>query len=180
MKRLIVSLFIIFIHLAYTQDQSVYNKQSPNLSRLDQQYVYHTNSSLWMGWDNYGNTADQTCSGIIPGWVYPGGSGLQHNCRAGYWIIADIGGTFYEGTTGGFDITVGTEPGETSSGWAGSNEDYNKEPWVTNTSWTIPEANLTVNAIRRSWSFQGIGYSYYKINDYDFNDFIIDCYFIFF
>jgi len=174
MKRLIVSLFIIFIHLAYTQDQSVYNKQSQQLSRPEQEYVYHTNSNLWIGWDNYGNTADQTCSAIIPGWVYPGGSGLNYNCRAGYWIIANIDGTLYEGTTGQYDVSEGTEPGETSSGWAGSDEDYNKEPWITNTSWTIPEANLTVNAIRRSWSFQGIGYSYYKINDYDFNDFIID------
>ena len=174
MKRLIVSLFIIFIHLAYTQDQSVYNKQSQQLSRPEQEYVYHTNSNLWIGWDNYGNTADQTCSAIIPGWVYPGGSGLNYNCRAGYWIIANIDGTLYEGITGQYDISEGTEPGETSSGWAGSDEDYNKEPWITNTSWTIPEANLTVNAIRRSWSFQGIGYSYYKINDYDFNDFIID------
>ena len=58
-----------------------------------------------MGWDNYGNTGDQTCSGIIPGWVYPGGSGLNYNCRAGYWIIADIGGTLYEGTTGQYDLS---------------------------------------------------------------------------
>ena len=96
----------IFIHLAYSQDISDYNKQSPNLSHLrNQQYVYHTNSNLWMGWDNYGNTGDQTCSGIIPGWVYPGGSGLNYNCRAGYWIIADIGGTLYEGTTGQYDLS---------------------------------------------------------------------------
>ena len=64
-----------------------------------QTYVYHTNGDLWMGWDSYGNTGDQTCSAIIPGWVYPGsnqaaGHGyLNYNCRAGYWIIADIGGT---------------------------------------------------------------------------------------
>jgi len=37
-----------------------------------QTYVYHTNGDLWMGWDSYGNTGDQTCSAIIPGWVYPG------------------------------------------------------------------------------------------------------------
>ena len=37
-----------------------------------QTYVYHTNGALWMGWDSYGNTGDQTCSAIIPGWVYPG------------------------------------------------------------------------------------------------------------
>ena len=33
---------------------------------LDQTYVFHTNNNLWMGWDSYGNTGDQTCSGIIP------------------------------------------------------------------------------------------------------------------
>ena len=38
----------------------------------DQTWVYHTNGDLWMGWDSYGNTGDQTCSAIIPGWVYPG------------------------------------------------------------------------------------------------------------
>ena len=165
----------IFIHLAYSQDISDYNKQSPNLSHLrNQQYVYHTNSNLWMGWDNYGNTGDQTCSGIIPGWAYPGGSGLNYNCRAGYWIIADIGGTLYEGTTGQYDISEGTEPGETSSGWAGSDGDYNKEPWVTTTTWSIPSASLDVVATRRSWSFNGAANTYFKIGEHDYNDFVID------
>ena len=96
----------------------------------DQTYVYHTNGDLWMGWDSYGNTGDQTCSAIIPGWVYPGsnqsaGHGyLNYNCRAGYWIIADIGGTLYEGTTGQYDISEGTDPGETSSSWGGSGSGY--------------------------------------------------------
>ena len=55
-------------------------------SSVDQTYVYHTNGALWMGWDSYGNTGDQTCSAIIPGWVYPGsnqsaGHGyLNYNC----------------------------------------------------------------------------------------------------
>ena len=146
----------------------------------DQTWVYHTNGDLWMGWDSYGNTGDQTCSAIIPGWVYPGnneaaGHGyLNYNCRAGYWIIADIGGTLYEGTTGQYDVTEGTEPGETSSGWAGSDGDYNKEPWVTNTSWTIPSASLTVNAVRRSWSFNGEMNTYFKVGEHDYNDFVID------
>ena len=145
-----------------------------------QTYVYHTNGDLWMGWDSYGNTGDQTCSAIIPGWVYPGGNEaaghgyLNYNCRAGYWIIANIGGTYYEGTTGQYDISEGTEPGETSSGWAGSDGDYNKEPWVTNTSWTIPTANLTVNAVRRSWSFNGESNTYFKVGEHDYNDFVID------
>ena len=146
----------------------------------DQTYVYHTNGDLWMGWDSYGNTGDQTCSAIIPGWVYPGaneaaGHGyLNYNCRAGYWIIADIGGTLYEGTTGQYDVTEGTDPGLTSSGWNGSDGDYNKEPWVTNASWTIPSASLTVNAIRRSWSFYGEMNTYFKIDEHDYNDFVID------
>ena len=146
----------------------------------DQTYVYHTNGDLWMGWDSYGNTGDQTCSAIIPGWVYPGaneaaGHGyLNYNCRAGYWIIADIGGTLYEGTTGQYDVTEGTEPGLTSSGWNGSDGDYNKEPWVTNASWTIPSANLTVNAVRRSWSFNGEMNTYFKVGEHDYNDFVID------
>ena len=127
-----------------------------------------------MGWDNYGNTGDQTCSAIIPGWVYPGGSGLNYNCRAGYWIIADIGGTLYEGTTGQYDLSVGTEPGETSSGWAGSDGDYNKEPWVTTTAWSIPDAGLDVIATRRSWSFNGAANTYFKIGEHDYNDFVID------
>ena len=145
-----------------------------------QTYVYHTNGALWMGWDSYGNTGDQTCSAIIPGWVYPGaneaaGHGyLNYNCRAGYWIIADIGGTLYEGTTGQYDITEGTEPGETSSGWAGSDGDYNKEPWVTTTTWSIPSASLDVVATRRSWSFNGAANTYFKIGEHDYNDFVID------
>jgi len=146
----------------------------------DQTYVYHTNGDLWMGWDSYGNTGDQTCSAIIPGWVYPGaneaaGHGyLNYNCRAGYWIIADIGGTLYEGTTGQYDVTEGTEPGLTSSGWNGSDGDYNKEPWVTNASWTIPSASLAVNAVRRSWSFNGEMNTYFKVGEHDYNDFVID------
>ena len=146
----------------------------------DQTYVYHTNGDLWMGWDSYGNTGDQTCSAIIPGWVYPGGNEaaghgyLNYNCRAGYWIIADIGGTLYEGTTGQYDVSEGTEPGLTSSGWAGSDSDYNKEPWVTNASWTIPSASLTVNAVRRSWSFNGEMNTYFKVGEHDYNDFVID------
>ena len=146
----------------------------------DQTYVYHTNGDLWMGWDSYGNTGDQTCSAIIPGWVYPGaneaaGHGyLNYNCRAGYWIIADIGGTLYEGTTGQYDVSEGTEPGLTSSGWNGSDGDYNKEPWVTNASWTIPSASLTVNAVRRSWSFNGEMNTYFKVGEHDYNDFVID------
>jgi len=145
-----------------------------------QTYVYHTNGDLWMGWDSYGNTGDQTCSAIIPGWVYPGaneaaGHGyLNYNCRAGYWIIADIGGTLYEGTTGQYDVTEGTEPGETSSGWAGSDGDYNKEPWVTTTTWSIPSASLDVVATRRSWSFNGEANTYFKIGEHDYNDFVID------
>ena len=146
----------------------------------DQTWVYHTNGDLWMGWDSYGNTGDQTCSAIIPGWVYPGGNEaaghgyLNYNCRAGYWIIADIGGTLYEGTTGQYDVSEGTEPGLTSSGWNGSDGDYNKEPWVTNTSWTIPSASLTVNAVRRSWSFNGEMNTYFKVGEHDYNDFVID------
>jgi len=145
-----------------------------------QTYVYHTNGDLWMGWDSYGNTGDQTCSAIIPGWVYPGaneaaGHGyLNYNCRAGYWIIADIGGTLYEGTTGQYNVTEGTEPGETSSGWAGSDGDYNKEPWVTTTTWSIPSAGLDVIATRRSWSFNGAANTYFKIGEHDYNDFVID------
>ena len=153
-------------------------------SSVDQTYVYHTNGALWMGWDSYGNTGDQTCSAIIPGWVYPGaneaaGHGyLNYNCRAGYWIIADVGGTLYEGTTGQYDVTEGTVPGATSGGWAGSDGDYNKEPWVTNSTWTIPSVpggtGLTVNAVRRSWSTNGTSNTYFKVGDHDYNDFVID------
>ena len=153
-------------------------------SSVDQTYVYHTNGTLWMGWDSYGNTGDQTCSAIIPGWVYPGanesaGHGyLNYNCRAGYWIIANVGGTLYEGTTGQYDVTEGTVPGATSGGWAGSDGDYNKEPWVTNSTWTIPSVpggtGLTVNAVRRSWSTNGTSNTYFKVGDHDYNDFVID------
>mgnify|MGYP000117822843 CR=1 FL=1 len=144
----------------------------------EQTYVYHTNGALWMGWDSYGNTGDQTCSAIIPGWNYPGsnqaaGHGyLGYNCRAGYWIIADIGGTLYEGTTGQYDISEGTEPGTTSGVWGGG--DYNKEPWVTTTTWSIPSASFDVIATRRSWSFDGETNTYFKIGAHDYNDFVID------
>ena len=152
-------------------------------SSVDQTYVYHTNGALWMGWDSYGNTGDQTCSAIIPGWVYPGsnqsaGHGyLNYNCRAGYWIIADVGGTLYEGTTGQYDVSEGTVPGATSGGWAGTDGDYNKEPWVTNSTWTIPSVpggGLTVNAVRRSWSTTGESNKYFKVGEHDYNDFVID------
>ena len=152
-------------------------------SSVDQTYVYHTNGAMWMGWDSYGNTGDQTCSAIIPGWVYPGsnqsaGHGyLNYNCRAGYWIIAKVGGTLYEGTTGQYDVSEGTVPGATSGGWAGSDSDYSKEPWVTNSTWTIPSVpngGLTVNAIRRSWSTNGESNTYFKVGEHDYNDFVID------
>ena len=149
-------------------------------STVDQTYVYHTNGDLWMGWDSYGNTGDQTCSAIIPGWVYPGsnqaaGHGyLNYNCRAGYWIIADIGGTLFEGTTGQYDITEGTEPGETSGTWGGSGSGYNKEPWITTSDWSIPSANLKVIATRRSWSFNGESNTYFAVGEHDYNDFVIE------
>ncbi len=152
-------------------------------SSVDQTYVYHTNGAMWMGWDSYGNTGDQTCSAIIPGWVYPGsnqsaGHGyLNYNCRAGYWIIAKVGGTLYEGTTGQYDVTEGTVPGATSGGWPGSDGDYSNDPWVTNSTWTIPSVpggGLTVNAIRRSWSTNGESNTYFKVGEHDYNDFVID------
>ena len=34
-------------------------------SSVDQTYVYHTNGAMWMGWDSYGNTGDQTCSCLL-------------------------------------------------------------------------------------------------------------------
>lgn len=145
-----------------------------------QTYVYHTNGALWMGWDSYGNTGDQTCSAVIPGWVYPGsnqasGHGyLNYNCRAGYWIIADIGGTLYEGTTGQYDVTEGTEPGTTSGQWLGSGSGYNKEPWMSTTTWSIPSASLDVVANRYSWSFPGESNTYFAVGEYDFNDFVIE------
>mgnify|MGYP003951119097 FL=1 len=149
-------------------------------SSVDQTYVYHTNGDLWMGWDSYGNTGDQTCSAIIPGWVYPGsnqasGHGyLNYNCRAGYWIIAKIGTEFFEGTTGQYDVTEGTVPGSTSGGWAGDDGDYNKEPWVTVSDWSIPTASLNVIATRRSWSFNGESNSYFAVSEHDYNDFVIE------
>jgi hypothetical protein len=152
---------------------------------LDQTYVFHTNNNLWMGWDSYGNTGDQTCSAIIPGWVYPGcfttegGKGfLNYNCRAGYWIVGKVGGEFVEGTTGEYVVTRGTEPGLTTMGWAGTDSDYNKEPWVSVTEWTIKDMNVTVQATRRSWSFPGVKNHYFKVGapttDFDFNDFVLE------
>ena len=147
---------------------------------LDQTYVYHTNGNLWMGWDSYGNTGDQTCSAIIPGWIYPGsfsmgGHGyLNYNCRAGYWIIAKIGGDFVEGTTGEYVLSRGTEPGPTSQGWADSDTSYNKEPWISNSTWYIPDANLTVNAVRKSWSFPGSNFDYFNVGNIDYNDFVVE------
>ena len=157
---------------------------------LDQTYVFHTNNNLWMGWDSYGNTGDQTCSAIIPGWVYPGcfttegGKGfLNYNCRAGYWIVGkqldDEGvAQFVEGTTGEYVVTRGTTPGSTSQGWAGTDTDYNKEPWVSTSEWSIPTMSVKVKATRRSWSFPGTKNTYFKVgsptSDYDFNDFVLE------
>ncbi|MEE2877189.1 MAG: hypothetical protein VX822_05375 [Candidatus Neomarinimicrobiota bacterium] len=149
-----------------------------------QTYVYHTNGALWMGWDSYGNTGDQTCSAIVPGWVYPGcftvegGKGfLNYNCRAGYWIVGKVDGEYGEGTTGEYVVTRGTEPGATSQGWANWNE-YNKEPWISHTGWTIPTLGMTVKVRRLSWSFPGTKNYYYKIGapttSFDFNDFVIE------
>ncbi len=152
---------------------------------LEQTYVFHTNNNLWMGWDSYGNTGDQTCSAIIPGWVYPGcfttegGKGfLNYNCRAGYWIVGKVNGEFAEGTTGEYVVTRGTEPGVSSMGWSGSDSDYSKEPWVSVTEWTIPDMSVTVKATRRSWSYPGTKNTYFKVGspttDFDFNDFVLE------
>lgn len=149
-----------------------------------QTYVYHTNNAMWMGWDSYGNVGDQTCGAVIPGWVYPGcftvegGKGfLNYNCRAGYWIVGKIGGEYFEGTTGEYVLSRGTEPGETSQGWA-EWSDYNKEPLISHTDWAIPDLNMTVKARRLSWSFPGTTNTYYKIgaptSTFDFNDFVIE------
>lgn len=151
---------------------------------LDQTYVYHTNNAMWMGWDSYGNVGDQTCGAAIPGWVYPGcfttegGKGyLNYNCRAGYWIVGKVGGEYLEGTTGEYVLTRGTEPGETSMSWAEESE-YNKEPWISVSTWTIPDLSMTVTTTRRSWSFPGNANNYFKIGDpttdFDFNDFVIE------
>ena len=72
------------------------NIQGRTLMRAaSQTWVYHTNGDLWMGWDSYGNTGDQTCSAIIPGWVYPGsnqaaGHGYLKKTAEKHSIFRDI------------------------------------------------------------------------------------------
>lgn len=179
---ILISVLIVSTTISAKDKMDIMNGRKAKMSAaaLDQTYVYHTNGNLWMGWDSYGNTGDQTCSAIVPGWVYPGtfstgGHGwLNYNCRAGYWIIAKVGTEFIEGTTGDYVISRGTSPGPTSMGWAGDDDDYNKEPWISNATWYIDDANLTVNAIRKSWSFPGTENDYYAVGDYDYNDFVIE------
>ena len=186
---LTIGAFLVLNLVSFVDASDKYDLQKRGLIRtygpaVDQTYVYHTNNAMWMGWDSYGNVGDQTCGAVIPGWVYPGcftvegGKGfLNYNCRAGYWIVGKIGDEYLEGTTGEYVLTRGTEPGTTSQGWA-EWDDYNKEPWISHSDWSIPTLNMTVKARRLSWSFQGTTNTYYKIgaptSTYDFNDFVIE------
>jgi hypothetical protein len=156
----------------------------------EQTYVYHTNGQLWMGWDSYGNTGDQSCGASVPGWTYPGGyygspSALNYNCRAGYWIVAKIEGdttAYVEGSSGDYVLSLGTMAGETTQGWENPDNVYSKEPWKSTTTWTfpdkdslaLPKGSVEVSAVRRSWSYPGTKNDYYAIGEYDYNDFVIE------
>ena len=128
----------------------------------EQTFVYHTNGQLWMGWDSYGNTGDQSCGASVPGWTYPGGyygspSALNYNCRAGYWIVAKVGATYTEGSSGDYVLSLGTEAGTTTQGWENEGDAYSEEPWKSTTTWSFPlgTGNVDISAVRRSWSYTG-------------------------
>ena len=162
----------------------------------EQTFVYHTNGQLWMGWDSYGNTGDQSCGASVPGWAYPGGyygspSALNYNCRAGYWIVAKVGNSYVEGSSGDYVLSLGTKAGTTTQGWENPNDTYSKEPWKSTTTWSFPDADknvlvaddssvtiaegsIGVSAVRRSWSYAGTENEYYRIGEYDYNDFVIE------
>ncbi len=118
--RVVAPLILALASFAVASEKDKYEMQKRGLVNtygpaVEQTYVYHTNNAMWMGGDSYGNTGDQTCGAVIPGWVYPGcftvegGKGfLNYNCRAGYWIVGKIGGEFFEGTTGEYVLTRGT------------------------------------------------------------------------
>ena len=147
----------------------------------EQTFVYHTNGQLWMGWDSYGNTGDQSCGASVPGWTYPGGyygspSALNYNCRAGYWIVAKVGATYTEGSSGDYVLSLGTEAGTTTQGWENAGNSYSQEPWKSTTTWSFPlgTGNVDISAVRRSWSYPGTANEYYRIGEYDYNDFVIE------
>ena len=147
----------------------------------EQTFVYHTNGQLWMGWDSYGNTGDQSCGASVPGWTYPGGyygspSALNYNCRAGYWIVAKVGATYTEGSSGDYVLSLGTEAGTTTQGWENEGDAYSEEPWKSTTTWSFPlgTGNVDISAVRRSWSYTGTANEYYRIGEYDYNDFVIE------
>jgi hypothetical protein len=147
----------------------------------EQTFVYHTNGQLWMGWDSYGNTGDQSCGASVPGWTYPGGyygspSALNYNCRAGYWIVAKVGATYTEGSSGDYVLSLGTEAGTTTQGWENAGNSYSQEPWKSTTTWSFPlgTGNVDISAVRRSWSYPGTANEYYRISEYDYNDFVIE------
>ncbi|SVE04898.1 uncharacterized protein METZ01_LOCUS457752, partial [marine metagenome] len=147
----------------------------------EQTFVYHTNGQLWMGWDSYGNTGDQSCGASVPGWTYPGGyygspSALNYNCRAGYWIVAKVGATYSEGSSGDYVLSLGTEAGTTTQGWENAGNSYSQEPWKSTTTWSFPlgTGNVDISAVRRSWSYPGTANEYYRIGEYDYNDFVIE------
>ena len=147
----------------------------------EQTFVYHTNGQLWMGWDSYGNTGDQSCGASVPGWAYPGGyygspSALNYNCRAGYWIVAKVGATYTEGSSGDYVLSLGTEAGTTTQGWENAGNSYSQEPWKSTTTWSFPlgTGNVDISAVRRSWSYPGTANEYYRISEYDYNDFVIE------
>ena len=163
---------------------------------FQQNRVYHTNGTLWNSWDNLGNTGDISCSAVVPGFTYPGGTVLNYLCRGGYWIVAKSNtanglvnaageaSTYLEGTTGEYVLTRGTIAGPVSEGWATDMDpanfppnDYSQEPWISKVEWQT-SAGLHVEATRYSWSFPGTTNNYFHIGSpteyFDFNDFIID------
>ena len=173
--KLLSPVFFLLVSPSFSETPLGYKKSiSQNWTVGDQLYVNHSNGNLWMGWDSYGNTGDQTCSAMISGWMYPGGSYLNYNCRAGYWIVGKIGDDYMEGATGEYVLSRGTEPGPVSQGWENSTDSYSKEPWLSTVVWTIPTLGLKVKAERRSWSFQGSENTFFKIGEFDYNDFVIE------
>ncbi|MDP6456776.1 MAG: T9SS type A sorting domain-containing protein [Candidatus Marinimicrobia bacterium] len=107
---------------------------------------------------------------------------MNYNCRAGYWIVAKVGASYVEGSSGDYVLSLGTQAGTTSQGWENSGSTYSQEPWLSTTKWSFPDDDglaldqgcVEITADRRSWSYPGTSNEYYRIGEYDFNDFVIE------
>jgi len=183
-KQTIIHLLLynfLFISICFTQNTERHPKSNHNYNSFnrDQEFVYHTIGNMWFSWDNYGNAGDQSCSALYPSFNYPGGGNLTYQCRGGYWVLSYFAENddYLEGTTGVYELSIGTEPISHSAGWANPNDAYSKEPWISEIIYET-EGGIHVIMKHYSWSCPGTTNYFYRVGDpleeFDFDDFVLE------